>query len=147
MERLVCGLGAVAEDTAAHKRNDENKKGNDMEPFNLERALAGDPVVTRDGRPVAQFAIFKAKGRDTLYGVLDEYVSSWTPEGCWSVDGEELPNDLFMAPAKREGWIIVRSPDENGIRKTSDMYPSPDVLYTHNPELIHCWIRKVEWEE
>lgn len=123
-----------------------------MKPFNLERALAGDPVVTRDGRKVTQLMMFDASAlakpvAGVIHGVCD-VVFSWTKNGYSSIyPGAPLLDDLFMASVKREGWIIVRSPDEDGICKTSDLYPSPDVLYAHNPELIHCWIRKIEWEE
>jgi len=118
-----------------------------MKPFNLERALAGDPVMTKDGRLVTQLVLFRnVSTSHPIFGVIHDEVFTWTMEGGCYVKTPSA-SDLLMAPVKREGWIIVRSPDENGIRKTSDMYPSPDVLYAHNPELIHCWIRKVEWEE
>jgi hypothetical protein len=117
-----------------------------MKPFNLERALAGDPVITRDGRPVTQLTLFTNTKTYPLVGVVEGVIKAWKTNGKY-FNGQEWSYDLFMPPVKREGWIIVRSPDENGIRKTSDMYPSPDVLYSHNPELIHCWLRKVEWEE
>lgn len=119
-----------------------------MKPFNLERALAGDPVVTRDGRPVTQLTLFAVNQDEPLVGICEGTIKRWYINGDY-VPGSngKSPQDLIMAPVKREGWIIVRSPDENGIRKTSDMYPSPDILYAHNPALIHCWIRKLEWEE
>lgn len=118
-----------------------------MKPFNLERALAGDPVVTRDGEPVTQLTQFIGlDSEEALFGVQDKKVRRWFLDGKYIAD-DYSRLDLFMAPVKREGWLIVRSPDEDGIRQTSDLYPSPDILYAHNPALIHCWIRKLEWEE
>ena len=117
-----------------------------MKPFNLERALAGDPVVTRDGRPVTQLASFKAKGQNTLYGVIDGYVGSWTPEGRWSVD-VELPNDLFMAPTKRGGWMNVYTRgNDHYVARGGDIYESEERADKHAvPKRIACVY--VEWEE
>lgn len=74
-------------------------------PFDLERALAGDPVVTRDGRPVTQLTKFDAgHDGDPVYGVFNDNA------GSWSVDGQHLTDrgtglDLFMAPKKRTVWV------------------------------------------
>lgn len=83
-----------------------------LKPFNLERALAGDPVVTRDGRPVTQLTYFRA--RNTTYkliGVVDDDVESWSDRGeTWSKGGI-TNSDLFMAPKTRTVWV--------------NLYPSP----------------------
>jgi hypothetical protein len=74
-------------------------------PFNLERALAGDPVVTRDGRPVTQLTLFNIPGRFPLVGVVDNSNESWTPTGLFCVNGKTSYFDLFMAPKKRTVWV------------------------------------------
>ena len=85
-----------------------------MKPFDLERALAGDPVVTRDGRPVTQLTLFEETDTDyCLYGVAGGTLLNWRktgitdPEDYLEEDAyiEGSMSDLFMAP--REVWIIV----------------------------------------
>lgn len=75
-------------------------------PFDLERALAGDPVVTRNGRPVTQLVKFDAAGGIyEVYGVVGASVESWRVDGRYSAGGEECVYDIFMAPKKRTVWV------------------------------------------
>jgi hypothetical protein len=73
-------------------------------PFNLERALAGDPVVMRDGRPVTQITKFDIYGRRALHGVVEGHVISWFENGRYYSSGESS-YDLLMAPKKRTVWV------------------------------------------
>jgi hypothetical protein len=73
-------------------------------PFDLERALAGDPVVTRHGKPATQLKKFDIRGRCVLLGVLDGQLASWLENGCYYSSGE-WPYDLFMVPKKRTVWV------------------------------------------
>ena len=72
-----------------------------MRPFNLEAALAGAPVVTRDGREVTQLVMFDCHDNLPVAGVLDGIIH------LWSVEGKSGPYkfDLFMAPTKKTGWV------------------------------------------
>ena len=80
-----------------------------MKPFDLKRALAGDPVVTRDGRKIEFVA------HDPKAGAGFRILARREGESCASsfytdgkhTDGIELPYDLFMAPTKREAWVNV----------------------------------------
>lgn len=68
-----------------------------MKPFDLQKALAGDLVVTRDGRPVTQIHVFKVDG-EPVYGVVDGGVTCWPENGHYNpFTDEEDPFDLFMA--------------------------------------------------
>ena len=73
-----------------------------MKPFNLKRALAGDPVVTRDGRPVkiAGYNEEALTGQEVI-GWLDGVAYIWGKDGtlCGTTD-------LFMAPTERKEWIV-----------------------------------------
>jgi hypothetical protein len=76
-----------------------------MREFNLEQALAGHPVCTRDGKPVTQ--LFKLDNQNvyTLAGVVDEALSTvWTSDGKYLIS-KEGDHDLFMAPIKKTGWV------------------------------------------
>lgn len=85
-----------------------------LKPFNLEAALAGEPVITRNGRAVVDFHVFERLVQSSDYplkgivlgdGVEISRMQSWTLEGKFYVidpsrkqvvDDNEL--DLFMAP-------------------------------------------------
>lgn len=77
-----------------------------MKPFNLEKALAGEPVVTRDGRKITDLHFFHTLTRDCkLYGVINNSLNAWTSEGRWLSTGQEQPEDLFME--EPEKWVNV----------------------------------------
>lgn len=79
-----------------------------MEPFDLERALAGEPVVTRDGREVTEIHFFKTdQGDYPLIAVIDENQEAFTKDGFFASSREECESDLFMKPKVVEGWINV----------------------------------------
>jgi hypothetical protein len=72
-----------------------------MKPFNLQQALAGAPVVTRDGRKVEELHYFKnvTKGDFPIVGVIDGRLESFTESGNFNVSNIS-ESDLFMAPVK-----------------------------------------------
>ena len=85
-----------------------------MKPFNLEEALAGKPLVCRNGKPVTQFVEFK----DTdvihpLVGVCDGMLMNWTMTGFYhTADGMQPSEwDLFMAFEKKSIWINIYDND------------------------------------
>lgn len=81
-----------------------------MTPFNLERAKAGDPVVTRDGRKV-RLVCFDAKTDYPILALVLDRDGTYEKERRYLINGKydssklESPNDLFMAlPEIPEGW-------------------------------------------
>jgi len=78
-----------------------------MEKFDLERALAGEPVCTRDGREVAQLTKFDVKDKRCLVGVVDGMLLSWTYKGDCFGNGKESKYDLFMKYAKDELFVFI----------------------------------------
>jgi hypothetical protein len=75
-----------------------------MKQFNLQAALAGAPVVTRDGRPV------KIAGYNPD-AIESQRIAAWV--GDFVIDyGENgkrysyVDCDLFMAPTTRKEWIV-----------------------------------------
>lgn len=83
-----------------NKMTQENK----YKSFNLEQALAGKPVVTRDGRIVEQLTKFDTSDEFCIFGVVDKKIYSYLENGNqWNtIESEE---DLFMAPEKK--WVNV----------------------------------------
>jgi hypothetical protein len=78
-----------------------------MEQFNLERALAGEPVCTRNGIEVTQLTYFKeAREQYNLVGLMDGVVCTWNEKGT-SIFGHETSSDLFMKPKENAIWVNV----------------------------------------
>jgi len=80
-----------------------------MDKFDLEKALAGDKVVTRDGREVTQFHVFNHTNDPILYGydVDNDHVEQWFVAGNYHKGTNECGGDLFMAPKKLSGFINI----------------------------------------
>ena len=94
-----------------------------MEPFDLERALAGEPVVTRDGREVTEIYFFKTfEGTYPLVGIIDGEKCSYTTKGK-NYSSKNSDFDLFMKPKVVEGWFNVYQDNEYGLIMSSS-YPS-----------------------
>jgi hypothetical protein len=75
-----------------------------MKPFDLQKALAGDPVVTRDGRPVKIAGYNEDAHEDVvLCGWVAGNAHQWYKDG--SCEYEEYL-DLFMAPTERKEWVV-----------------------------------------
>jgi hypothetical protein len=95
-----------------------------MKPFNLEAALKGARVVTRDGREVTSIGHMPtAKERQQVVYVVDESV--WA---C-GLDGVRPSGitrwDLFMAPTKKTYWVNVYK-SGSGIPYTGSSHPSEE---------------------
>lgn len=72
-----------------------------LKPFDLERALAGEPVCTVEGIPVSQVTRFETLDDFTLYGVVDDTVLPWRDDGTCGVS----THDLRMAPKTRTVYV------------------------------------------
>ena len=80
-----------------------------LKPFNLQEALAGKPVVTRDGRKVVRIAHFPESKQYTVAGLLkgEDSPRTFMDTGKYVSWEEEKDTDLFMASEKKEGWIGI----------------------------------------
>lgn len=80
-----------------------------LKPFDLEAALRGEPVVTRDGRPITQITKFDVKNsKYCIAAVVNDDIESFTAKGEYRFESE-CGYDLFMATktVKKEGWINI----------------------------------------
>lgn len=115
-----------------------------MKPFNLERAKAGDPIVTKAGEevrfllhdpnlnPRGRVLVATQEGNVRLYFEDGEYLDA--PDGY----------DLRMAPIKHQLWARAWM-DENKI-KWVEHSENPERLNFPNP-WIGPAVLIAEWEE
>jgi hypothetical protein len=78
-----------------------------LEKFDLEKALNGAKVVTRDGREVTQLTKFQGLGiLRTLVGVFGGCMKTWCSNGTFR-GGEEHILDLFLAVEPNKSYANV----------------------------------------
>jgi hypothetical protein len=70
-----------------------------LEKFDLEKALNGAKVVTRDGREVKQLTCFDTSNNHNypLYGVIGKDICCWARTGQFNIEINNHCNDLFLA--------------------------------------------------
>lgn len=91
-------------------------------PFDLKRALAGEPLVTRDGRKVTSFSI--NCDHDYPYRArINEDSLIFTSAGSYYDDGRKNEFDLFMAaPAKTLLNSAIKPVNDNETCELRGMY-------------------------
>lgn len=107
-----------------------------LKPFDLERALAGDPVITRDGRSVQEIHHFKYDKSEWCVGVvIDGGYWRYCMDGstCRAYNSPE-GRDLFMAPIEKEYWIVTY------MGTTTQNIFSSGCLF-HTEQLAKNWIK------
>ncbi len=121
-------------------------------PFNLERALAGDPVVTRDGRKVLWIAHCSPAKREYQVQALVEgiaYPLSLNADGRYNCY-DEYRHDLFMAPKKRTVWARFYR-HEDGSILSSEWYDTKEMASKMAPEVSespnYIGVYQIEIEE
>lgn len=92
----------------------ESDKGSNLKPFDLEKALKGERVVTRDGREVFDIAHMpKSTALYKVYAFVGGNVETFRENGNWNGLGLHA-NDLFMAPKKKVIWVNLYGEGEVG---------------------------------
>jgi hypothetical protein len=75
-----------------------------LEKFDLEKALNGAKIVTRDGREVTQLTKFKDAEDYPLGAVIEGKIQSWNIDGYYYIE-EESDTDLFLAVEPQRIWV------------------------------------------
>ena len=97
----------------------DNKEHEPMnaKPFDLEKAKAGEPVMTRDGCK-ARVICFDCEVVDFPLVALvtdpesgTETLETYRADGCYTIAMAVTDLDLVMAPVKKEGWMNIYSHD------------------------------------
>lgn len=110
------------------------KGNNTMIKFDLERALAGDKVVTRSGREVTQIHSFTLGDKVAVCGVRGASVGTWNSLGEYH-SGSTSDSDLLMAPEKLSGFVNVY---KNGICGNVSKTKALADLYAKTKQRIAC---------
>ncbi len=75
-----------------------------MKEFNLQDALDGAKVVTRDGRDV-KIVGYDVKQQEPVIGWVDGIAAGWDMNGHFNNPCEN-DADLFMALVERKEWVV-----------------------------------------
>ncbi len=128
-----------------------------MKEFDYNKAKAGAPVCTREGRPVrivcwdALNVVFDVKY--PIVALIEErdveYPATYTIDGH-ARSGREDPDDLMMATTKHEGWINVYRPSNEGKYIVSGVAYETESEAKEaglNKKITYITTIKIEWEE
>lgn len=120
-----------------------------MKPFNLEQALAGAPVITREGRKVVR--IFYAEEACENSQVICVFetgaVFPYYKDGTYT--NSSSAHELVMVPTKKEGWVVMfhNNSQKDFIVGTKIWASKEDAeIWYKGCEGIFA-IAKIEWEE
>lgn len=127
--------------------------GKNLKPFDLQKAKAGKPICTRDGRKAVFLTTLQNK-RFPVVAVVncgqEEEVYQYDINGIYDENDEAL--DLMMLSEKKEGWVNIYRDIDNNIPYTENdnIYSSRDKAKESAKMLnMKTYIDtiKVEWEE
>lgn len=122
-----------------------------LKPFNLEEALAGKPVVTRDGNAVRYSGTIKNKTSGNFYiWIATEYTEESEPSEylittradgiCFEFDGkikcQSDSEDLFMAPEKKTVWVNIWKTSSDNIYADNIVYDTEEEAKQHNRHIM-----------
>jgi hypothetical protein len=86
-------------------------------PFDLAAALAGAPVVDREGNKVIELHLFKTVTKYPIVAIIDKHgdIRSYTRSGAFLNDGQPNDFDLFMVDKSLERFINAYSDGSVGV--------------------------------
>ena len=122
-----------------------------MKSFNLKEHLEHPDweVVTREGKPVRILCTDLDDNDYPVAAVVGNFhVDKYTAEGLFQA-GKETKYDLFFAPEKHEGWVIIsKLPFTDSFEIFPEIFATKEEavrVWEDNPG-IKCSIIKIEWE-
>jgi hypothetical protein len=118
----------------------------DNKPFNLQRALAGDPVVDGNGSKIDE--IFYFSKTSSLYPVICSINGEpirFTIDGWFEHVAPGSPFDLFMAPIPVEYWVASGIHSVTGIcLTTAKGYESPEEAIEVLSSFCHTYATDIQ---
>jgi hypothetical protein len=88
-----------------------------LKDFDLERFLAGDEAITRNGKKILEYHLFKSNINKPLFVLIEgnDHLTSLNKYGKHYDEDIGSPYDLFMVPKTKKLWIgIHKEQDEHG---------------------------------
>ena len=114
-------------------------------PFNLEEALNGAKVVTRDGREVTQLTKFNVKDGIRIVGVIEGYRSTLEYDIEGFVFSEcESTTDLFLVVEPKSIWVNVYVSDKGNLLLSSPNETKQDALQTITKGEYYTYLKTIE---
>lgn len=119
-----------------------------LKPFNLEKALAGDKVVTRGGQEVVKIVHFKDANIDErVIFQVEDVVYLCSEDGKYYTTGSGSQLDLIMATTKKQGWMnIYKTSTNSPVAYTSGVYETKQQAVADATFNVIDTVM-VEWEE
>ena len=149
-----CTHGTVDIVIKQNKEDMEEKKLN-LKPFDIQKAKAGKPVCTRDGRK-ARIICFDRKSHYPIIALVETFVKEYNSvredSYYYTINGRaidienESKDDLMMLSEKKEGWVNVHK----GLVCTSvypRIYKSREEAVSDNTTVNRIDTVKISWEE
>ena len=84
-----------------------------MKPFNLERAIAGDKVVTRAGDDLKFIGRFPELGKYCVLAIKGSEIVFYIDDGKFWGCGDESADDLMLAPKTVKPYVNVYESDDH----------------------------------
>jgi len=79
-----------------------------VKPFDLQLAIAGEKLMTRDGREVSEFHFFKTIVSDyPCVAIIDGERGTFSKSGYFNSSQHPHDDDLFMAAKKRTVYVQI----------------------------------------
>jgi hypothetical protein len=115
-------------------------------PFNLEEALNGAKVVTRDGREVTQLTKFNVREGIRIVGVIEGYRSTleWDNIEGFTYSGCESTTDLFLVKEPKSVWVNVYVSDKGNLLLSSPNDTKQDALQTITKGEYYTYLKTIE---
>lgn len=125
-----------------------------MRPFDLEKAKAGHPLVTRDGRPAKFITHLPECSTNSKIVALiagNDSVTTFAETGQLCKGGLEYKGDLFLATTKKTYWFAYGPPNKLNERYTSILCETEAALqnwFDKAGEFARAWtVTSIEIEE
>jgi len=129
--------------------NKEKTKMKQLKPFNLEQALAGAPVVTRNGCPIVELKYLQTSSKLAVVRKEpdDKLISYFVPCDGKFGDTIDYTTDLFMATTKKEGWVNIYNPSSKNLNGVSGFVYNSREEAIANQASGYIATAKIKWEE
>ena len=120
-----------------------------MKPFDLDKALAGSRVVTKEGKEVKNIALFKDLTEDEfrVVGVVGGEMCRWTEDGVGVYEDDRF--DLHLATEKCEGRANVYREQTGKIEFGSKIYKNVTDAENSGKCNVNTYVctTMITWEE